>query len=327
MKNLIKRRDFIKTISASALLASSSQLLNSLNSIVKADDVTTITILHTNDTHSQIEPFETGTRNAGLGGIARRATFIKRVKKENPNTLMCDGGDMFQGTPYFNFYHGEVEVKALSAAGYDVVTLGNHDFDEGVESLARMLKFATFEVVSANYDVSQSPLKEFVKPYIVRQLSNLKVGLFGMGVDFNGLVVDNKHQGVSWKNPVECVRPIVEKLRKEDKVDLVIGLSHLGYRYDNEPERYSDLRVAKEVPGIDFIVGGHTHTFMKEPFIVKHDNGKQTILFQVGYAGINVGRVDFKFVNRQLTSWKGSVHNVEGALISEVYQGDIPTNC
>jgi 5'-nucleotidase len=303
----LKRRDFLKGAIAATVAGYLSQ-----QPILAASETTIITILHTNDTHSQLEPFMPGTRNAGLGGAARRAAYVKRVRKENPNTLLCDGGDWFQGTPYFNFYRGEVEVKAMSAIGYDVVTMGNHDFDEGVDNLARVLKFAKFQVVSCNYDVSNSPLKEFVKPYVVRTLAGLRVGLFGMGVDFTGLVVNDKHKGVTWRNPLEVVPGVVEKLRKEEHCDLVIGMSHLGYRYEAEPERVSDLRVAQANPEIDFIVGGHTHSFMKEPHVVKHANGRETLLFQVGFGGVNVGRVDFTFQGRKLTSWRSSIHLEDG---------------
>jgi 5'-nucleotidase len=307
------RRDFLKTLLAAALIAKGAPRL----ALANVADETIITILHTNDTHSQIEPFPNGTRNAGLGGVARRATFVKQVRKENANTLMVDGGDMFQGTPYFNFYHGEVEIKAMSAIGYDVVTLGNHDFDEGVENLARMLKYATFQVVSANYDFGNSPLKDIVKPYVIRELAGIRVGLFGMGVDFNGLVITTNHVGVTYRDPIECARATVAKLRNEEKADLVVGLSHLGYRYDNDPARVSDLKVAQMVEDIDFIVGGHTHTFMKAPEIVKHSNGKQTILFQVGYGGINVGRVDFTFKNKKLAGWRATIHREDGEPLSE----------
>lgn len=310
-----KRRDFLKGALAASLagyLTPQSILAHNESVGGAINETTTITILHTNDTHSQMEPFSAGMRNAGMGGVARRAAFVKSVRKQNPNTLMCDGGDWFQGTPYFNFYRGEVEVKAMSAIGYDVVTMGNHDFDEGVENLARVLKLAKFQVVSCNYDVSNSPLKEFVKPYVVRNLSGLKVGLFGMGIDFTGLVLADKHIGVTWRNPLEVVPGIVEKLRKEEKVDLLVGMSHLGYRYEAEPERVSDLKVAEANPEIDFIVGGHTHTFMKAPHVVKHANGRETLLFQVGFGGVNVGRVDFTFQQRKLTGWRSSIHKEDG---------------
>src|SRR5437868_3013501 len=148
-----------------------------------------ITILHTNDTHSQIDPVsESDKQWAGKGGVARRATLVKRVRKENPNTLMVDAGDVFQGTPYFNFYKGEVEYKSMSLIGYDVVTLGNHDFDNGVEGLVSAMKFANFDFVSANYDFRGTPLETRFKPYVVRTFGNVRVGLFGLGISPDNLI-------------------------------------------------------------------------------------------------------------------------------------------
>jgi 5'-nucleotidase len=327
------RRDFIKYSTAALLCGTATPFnetpliplvsaKNALQESARAPE-TTITILHTNDTHSQLEPFPAGTRAAGMGGIARRATFIKRVKQQNPNTLMVDAGDMFQGTPYFNFYRGEIEIKGLSAAGYDVVTLGNHDFDEGTENLARVLKFATFDVVSANYDVSASPLQQFVKPYVIKNLSGIRVALFGMGVNFEGLVVADKHRQVIWHDPIDVARKLVPKLRQEEKADLVVAISHMGLKYDKQPLLPSDVNLAKAVPGIDFIAGGHTHTFMKEPEIVRHPDGRETVIFQVGYAGINVGRVDFNFQGRQLVSWQSGIHNVDGKLQSQIWHNNL----
>ena len=155
---------------------------------------TVITILHTNDTHSQIDPLPANDRNAGKGGVARRATLVKRIRKENPNTLLIDAGDVLQGTPYFNFYKGEVEYKAMSAIGYDVGTLGNHEFDNGVEALAAALKFANFDLVSANYDVKGTVLEGRVKPYVVKTVGGIRIGLFGLGVSPVALITARKLQ-------------------------------------------------------------------------------------------------------------------------------------
>lgn len=308
------RRNFITSLAASSLLLSRpvgltiGQPLDLAREGLPKGDSTKITILHTNDTHSQIEPFAAGTRFAGMGGVARRATFVKKVRAENPNTLMVDAGDFFQGTPYFNFYKGEVEIKAMSAIGYDVVTLGNHDFDNGAENLAEMLKFAKFDIVSSNYEAAaNSPLKKYIKPYVVKQFGALRVGLFGLGIAFQGLVLKENHQGISYNDPIEATRKIVKQLQDQEHVDLIVGMSHLGTKYDNEPDKISDYQVATAVPGIDFIVGGHTHILMKEPISVRHPDGKETILFQVGKSGLNVGRVDFLFVERHLVSWQSSL--------------------
>ena len=258
---------------------------------------TVITILHTNDTHSQIDPLPANDANAGKGGVARRATLVKRVRKENPNTLLVDAGDVLQGTPYFNFYRGEVEYKAMSAIGYDVGTLGNHEFDNGVEALAAALKFANFDIVSANYDVKGTVLEQRVKRYVVKTLAGIRVGLFGLGVSPVALITPDNFKGVTYIDPVVAARDVVKKLREEERCALVVCMSHLGYYADGKS---GDSFVASQIDGIDFIASGHTHTFMKEPVTQTQPCGAKTTIFQVGKSGIYVGRVDFTFRNGKL---------------------------
>ena len=253
---------------------------------------TIITILHTNDTHSQIDPLPANDANAGKGGVARRATVVKRVRKENPNTLLVDAGDVLQGTPYFNFYKGEVEYKAMSAIGYDVGTLGNHEFDNGVEALAKALTFANFDIVSANYDVKGTVLEQRVKRYVVKTLAGIRVGLFGLGVSPVALITPDNFKGVTYIDPVVAARDVVKKLREEERCALVVCMSHLGYNAD---AKSGDAFVVSQVDGIDFIASGHTHTFMKEPVTQTQPCGAKTTIFQVGKSGIYVGRVDFTF--------------------------------
>ncbi len=260
---------------------------------------TVITILHTNDTHSQIDPLPANDLNAGKGGVARRATLVKRVRKENPNTLLVDAGDVLQGTPYFNFYKGEVEYKAMSAIGYDVGTLGNHEFDNGVEALAAALKFANFDLVSANYDVKGTVLEQRVKRYVVKTVGGIKIGLFGLGVSPVGLITPDNFKGVTYIDPVVAARDVVKKLREEERCGLIVAMSHLGYF---EKGDRGDSMVAAQVDGIDFIASGHTHTFMKEPVMQTQPCGAKTLIFQVGKRGIYVGRVDFTFRNAKLAS-------------------------
>jgi 5'-nucleotidase len=235
--------------------------------------------------------------NAGKGGVARRATLVKRVRKENPNTLLIDAGDVLQGTPYFNFYKGEVEYKAMSAIGYDVGTLGNHEFDNGVEALAAALKFANFDIVSANYDVKGTVLEQRVKRYVVKTVGGIRVGLFGLGVSPVALITPDNFKGVTYSDPVVAARDVVQKLREEERCALVVGMSHLGYYADGKS---GDTFVASQVDGIDFIASGHTHTFMKEPVTQTQPCGAKTTIFQVGKSGIYVGRVDFTFRNGKL---------------------------
>ena len=260
---------------------------------------TVITILHTNDTHSQIDPLPANDRNAGKGGVARRATLVRKIKKENPNTLLVDAGDVLQGTPYFNFYKGEVEYKAMSAIGYDAGTLGNHEFDNGVDALAAALKFANFDIVSANYDVKGTVLEGRVKPYVVKTLGGVRIGLFGLGVSPVGLITPENFKGVTYIDPVVAARDVVKKLRDQERCAFVVGMSHLGYQADGQR---GDSFVASQVDGIDFIAGGHTHTFMEEPVKQKQPCGAETLIFQVGKSGIYVGRVDFTFRSGKLAA-------------------------
>jgi 5'-nucleotidase len=288
---MINRRTFLTTSAAfSAMLAVLP------HEILSAAD-TIITILHTNDTHSHIDPLPANDANAGKGGVARRATLVKRVRKENPNTLLVDAGDVLQGTPYFNFYKGEVEYKAMSAIGYDVGTLGNHEFDNGVEALAAALKFANFDIVSANYDVKGTVLEQRVKRFVVKTVGGIRVGLFGLGVSPVALITPDNFKGVTYIDPVIAARDVVKKLREEERCALVVCMSHLGYNAD---AKSGDSFVASQVDGIDFIASGHTHTFMKEPVTQTQPCGAKTTIFQVGKSGIYVGRVDFTFRNGKL---------------------------
>lgn len=256
---------------------------------------TLITFLHTNDTHSQIDPLPPNDRlYAGKGGVARRATLVKRIRRQNPNTLLIDAGDVCQGTPYFNFYRGEVEYKAMSAIGYDVGTLGNHEFDNGVDSLAAALKFANFDLVSANYDVKGTALESRVKRYVVRTVGGVRVGLFGLGISPVGLITPANFKGVTYNDPVVAAREVVTTLREKERCTLVVGMSHLGYYPQPKENEVGDSQVASQVDGIDFIASGHNHSFMEEPVSVKQPSGKETIIFQVGKSGIYVGRVDFR---------------------------------
>jgi 5'-nucleotidase len=285
---MINRRTFLTTSAAFGVM-----LAGFPRELLKANAADTIiTILHTNDTHSQIDPLPANDANAGKGGVARRATVVKRVRKENPNTLLVDAGDVLQGTPYFNFYKGEVEYKAMSAIGYDVGTLGNHEFDNGVEALAKALTFANFDIVSANYDVKGTVLEQRVKRYVVKTLAGIRVGLFGLGVSPVALITPDNFHGVTYIDPVVAARDVVKKLREEERCALVVCMSHLGYNAD---AKSGDSFVASQVDGIDFIASGHTHTFMKEPVTQTQPCGAKTTIFQVGKSGIYVGRVDFTF--------------------------------
>jgi 5'-nucleotidase len=300
---MITRRGFLTSsaIFSAALLVRPTQFFSTTNPsfaeplLAARHGETLITFLHTNDTHSQIDPLPPNDRlYAGKGGVARRATLVKRIRRQNPNTLLIDAGDVCQGTPYFNFYRGEVEYKAMSAIGYDAGTLGNHEFDNGVDSLAAALKFANFDLVSANYEVKGTALESKVKPYVVRTVGGVRVGLFGLGISPVGLITPANFKGVTYKDPVGAAREVVTILREKERCTLVVGMSHLGYYPQPKENEVGDSQVASQVDGIDFIASGHNHSFMEEPVSVKQPSGKETLIFQVGKSGIFVGRVDFR---------------------------------
>jgi len=312
---MINRRKFLRTSAAfGALIVASPASLRPSNkrpvfttsSLDATAGETLITILHTNDTHSQIDPIPANDKTyAGKGGVARRASLVKRIRQENPNTLLIDAGDAFQGTPYFNFYKGEVEYKAMSAIGYDVGTLGNHEFDNGVESLAAALKFANFDFVSANYDVQGTVLEGRIKPYVVRNLDGIRIGLFGLGISPVALITPANFKGLTYRDPITVSRDVVKTLREKERCALVVCMSHLGYYEKPKPSEVGDSQVAAQVDGIDFIASGHTHTFMEQPVPVRQPSGAQTLIFQVGRSGIYVGRVDFTFRSGKLTAAAG----------------------
>jgi len=309
MTNGINRRRFLKaSIVGGAAVAFPYSALELFSTPVLQAGAgeTLITILHTNDTHSQIDPLpENDKQYPGKGGVARRATLVKRIRKENPNTLLVDGGDVFQGTPYFNFYRGEVEYKSMSLIGYDVVTLGNHDFDNGVDALAAAMKFANFEFVSSNYDVRGTSLEKMVKPYVVRKLGGVRVGLFGLGISPKNLITPENFKGVKHLDPVRMARGVVKLLREQERCQLVVGMTHLGYYANPKDGEIGDSQVAAQVDGIDFIAGGHTHTFMTKPVIAKQPSGGNTVIFQVGKSGIYLGRVDLKMRAGKVTGAVG----------------------
>lgn len=255
-----------------------------------------LTILHTNDTHSRIEPFPSDDiRNAGMGGMARRATLINQIRQQEPNLLLFDSGDIFQGTPYFNYFGGELEFKLMSRMGYDAATLGNHDFDNGLEGLARQLPHATFSFVSANYDFSNTLLKDRFQPYRIFHRAGLKIGVFGLGIDLNGLLPEKSYDRVRYLDPIATARLVVAELRRLE-CDMIICLSHLGYQYTSD--QVSDHTLAQQVDGIDLILGGHTHTFLDQPTLLKSPGGQEVVVNQAGWAGLRMGRIDYVFLPR-----------------------------
>jgi 5'-nucleotidase len=251
-----------------------------------------LTILHTNDMHSRIDPFPNdGGKYAGKGGMARRARLIKEIRRREAQVLLLDAGDIFQGTPYFNLFEGELEFRLMSQMKYDAATLGNHDFDNGIPGLEKQLPHADFPFITSNYDFTNTALNHSFLPYKVFQKGNISIGVFGLGIELQGLVGEKLYGNTKYLDPVPVAREMVQQLRAME-CHLVICLSHLGYRYDHE--KISDQKLAEQVNGIDLIIGGHTHTFMEEPEVVTGPNGQITLINQVGFGGINLGRIDYK---------------------------------
>lgn len=288
----MKRREFLQNTSAATAMVALGG--TTLTSFISKPKTTQITILHTNDVHSHIDPFgpEDG-RNANKGGVARRAYLVESIRKENPNTLLLDAGDIFQGTPYFNYYGGELEFKLMSMLKYDAATIGNHDFDNGIDGLYAQVPHAEFDFLSANYDFSNTVMNTHVKPYKVFIKDNIKIGVFGLGIELDGLVDKNMYKETVYFDPVEIAQDMSRILKEDEKCDLIICLSHLGYNYDHE--KIDDLKLAAKTKDIDLIIGGHTHTFLKKPTITKNVEGKNMLVNQVGCYGLILGRIDFYF--------------------------------
>lgn len=245
---------------------------------------TRLVILHTNDTHSQVEPTDNN-----MGGYARRLGVINHIRRTEPNVLLVDAGDFLQGTPYFNFYGGRIEVDALNRMQYDAVTLGNHEFDNGLDSLALILQKNKVPLVSANYDFRNTPLNGLVKPYHIVQRGGLRIGIFGLGINPEGLVFQNNYKGMVFNDPIAVADSIALLLRTSEKCDLVICLSHLGSDPKNSP--VNDVALAGSSRYIDVIIGGHTHQLITETAIPNAD-GRPVILAQMGKSGQYLGRID-----------------------------------
>lgn len=244
-----------------------------------------IVILHTNDTHSRIEPVpETDRKAPDKGGVERRFVYIEQVRKENKNVLLFDAGDFLQGTPYFNLFKGKVEVETMNLLKYDAVTLGNHEFDHGLDVLESIVRAAKFPVISTNYDFSQTQLANLVKPYAVFQKDGVCIGVIGINIHPSGLITTANFKGVKFLDPISTANEMATELRSKHNCDMVVCLSHLGYT--------DDINLAQKSRNIDIIVGGHSHTYMKEPDVRKNLDNKDVLIHQTAGRGIYVGRID-----------------------------------
>lgn len=285
------RRSFIKRMGQASLLYSGgAQLLSELDYL----DITKVSILHTNDVHSRVDPFPMdGSRNEGLGGAAKRASLLKKIRAKESNTLLLDAGDIFQGTPYFNFYGGELEIKLMSQMKYDAGTIGNHDFDGGIDGLDKQLAHANFPMIISNYDFENTVLNGKTIPMKTFMKDKIKIGVTGVGIELKGLVPGSLTKETVYQDPITKANEYAAILKHDLKCDYVICLSHLGFKYSNS--KVSDMVLAKNSKNIDLIIGGHTHTFLREPVNIENMNGDNVVVNQAGWAGIMLGRLDVYF--------------------------------
>jgi len=250
-----------------------------------------LVILHFNDTHSRIEPMPlSDARNPDKGGVVRQETYIQEVRKETKSVFVFHSGDMVQGTPYFNLFGGKVEIEVANRMKIDAACLGNHEFDNGLDFLAKMVRMAKFPFIATNLDFSGTPMEGHTKKYCIIKRDGLKIGIIGLTINPEGLVSKKNYEGVKYLDPLESANQTAAFLKKEKKCDLVICLSHLGYYF--EEEHFGDITLAKESRNIDIILGGHTHTFLQQSDRRKNLDGKEVIIQQTGAYGINTGRVD-----------------------------------
>ena len=294
------RRQFLRFLSSAAVIGSVAP------EAFAAKKVSMLTILHTNDVHSRLDPFPMdGSRNAGRGGVSRRATLIRQIRQKQKNVLLFDAGDIFQGTPYFNIYKGEPEILAMNQLGYDAGTIGNHDFDGGIDNMVTQFGKATFPLLITNYDFGNTVLDGRTKPYQVFTKDGIRVGVFGLGIRPDGLVPKDAYRETKYLDPIEIGNDMAAQLRREQKCDYVICLSHLGFKYDGPT--VSDTVLAAQTRHIDGIIGGHTHTFLDAPVTVNNADGQPVWINQVGFAGINLGRIDLTFERGKATAAGQSV--------------------
>lgn len=244
-----------------------------------------IVILGTNDTHSRIEALpHSDQKYAKMGGVEARYSFINEVRKQNKNVLLFDAGDFVQGTPYFNLFHGRVEAQAMNLMKYDAATLGNHEFDYGLDTLKMVIDHLKFPIVNCNYDFSNTVLNGKIKPYIIMKKAGLKIGVIGVGVDPEGLIQKSRYQGMIFKPVNSTVNFYAKILKEEKKCDLIVCLSHIGYK--------DDITLAEQSRYIDIIIGGHSHTYMEKPDIRKNAEGKDILIFQTGKNGAFINKFE-----------------------------------
>lgn len=287
----MNRRRFIRNVAAGTAGVSFGFLPKDL---LASSDFTTISILHTNDLHCHIEPF-TGSNEMynGKGGLARISEFVKKQRQKNPDTLLLDAGDMFQGTPYFNYFKGELILKIMSEVGYDAGTLGNHEFDNGLNGILEPLDNAKFPIINSNYDFSDTVLAGQFPRFKIFTRNGIKIGVYGLGIELKGLVGEKNYGNTIYNDPLKVAREMEQFLKNEQECELVVCLSHLGLKYDGG--KIDDMTLAAETSMTDLIIGGHTHTFLEKPIVQKNKAGNEVIVNQAWWGGLVVGKIDFVF--------------------------------
>lgn len=286
----MNRRSFVGITGLSSLGALSGTFELRASSPFKGKK---LTILHTNDTHSNIDPFpKNHVKYPGMGGVAKRSALITKIREEEEHVLLVDSGDIFQGTPYFNRYHGVLEMKLMSAMKYDIATMGNHDFDIGIDGFRVAQKQANFPFVCSNYDFKNTNLADLTLPYHILHRGGLKIGFFGLGVSLEGLTPNRCWQGMNYLDPISIANETAALL-KEKGCDLIICLSHLGFDYASS--QVSDKILAQQTENIHLILGGHTHTFMEKPLLMENLSKQPVLINQTGWAGLYLGRIDIDF--------------------------------
>ena len=291
----MNRRKFIYNSSLASLSVIGLESCDLISNDVK------ISILHTNDLHSQIEAFPTNhDKFPDRGGFARRGEIFKSLIKTNPNTLIFDAGDIFQGTPYFNFFQGELELSLMKKMGYNAATIGNHEFDAGLEILKKNILNNDFQFISSNYDFINTDLNGITSRYKIYNRQGIKIGVFGLGIELKGLVNPFLYKETKYYNPIEISQEMTNILKKREKCDLIICISHLGHNY--KTDKICDTKLAKMTSDIDLIIGGHTHTLLKKPLVIKNSINNDVIINQVGQSGVYIGKIDFIFSNNYKSS-------------------------
>ncbi len=288
MENKNTRRLFIRQIGLAGLAIS----LGIPKQLLAAEKTLKLTILQTNDIHCHIDPFPpTDPRNGNQGGLARIAGLIHKIKKEDPHVLLFDSGDYCQGTPYFNFFGGELIISLMNKMGYMASTIGNHEFDNGMTELAKVVDKADFPMINSNYDFTETPMKGKTLRNKIIEVEGYRIGIYGLGVALDGLVLEQNYANTCYLDPLKTALEMEEYLHKKEHCDLIICLSHLGYQYKGE-KHLSDLNLAAQTHFTDLILGGHSHTFLKEATEVTNLSGKKTLVNQAGWGGLRLGRID-----------------------------------